>query len=85
MLCHSWSLTMDWCEYNLLNRKAAPVRHIEARSEQQPQEEWFRRDERYRPEHGDSMMTDEERTTTKIVMSETTLQTMTGEETIEGT
>ena len=29
MICHSQTHTMDRCEYNLLNRQVAPVRHIE--------------------------------------------------------
>ena len=45
--------TMDQCEYNLLNRQAAPVQHIEPRNEQQPKEERFWREEQYQPEHGD--------------------------------
>mgnify|MGYP007009112194 CR=1 FL=1 len=43
---------MDRCEYNLLNRHATPVRHIEPRNEQLG-EERFRRDDRYRLERGD--------------------------------
>ena len=53
MICHSRAHTTDRCEYNLLNRQAAPVRHIEPRHGQESEEERFERDNRYRPERGD--------------------------------
>ena len=53
MICHSCGHTTDRCEYNLLNRQAAPVRHIEPRHGQDSEEERLRRDNRYRPERGD--------------------------------
>ena len=49
MLCHSRAHTMDRCEYNLLNRQAAPVRQIDTRSDREEEEERWHRDERYRP------------------------------------
>ena len=53
MIFHSRAHTTDRCEYNLLNRQAAPVRHIEPRNGQDPEEERFRRDDRDRRERGD--------------------------------
>ena len=38
MICHSRAHTTDRCEYNLLNRQAAPVRHIEPRHGQESEE-----------------------------------------------
>ena len=52
MICNSRAHTTDRCEYNLLNRQAAPVRHIEPRN-QDPDEDRFRRDDRYQRERGD--------------------------------
>ena len=40
---------MDRYEYNLLNRQATPVRHIETWNDQEDKEESFRRDDHYRP------------------------------------
>ena len=53
MICHTRSHTTNRCEYNLLNRQAAPVRHIEPHNGQESEEERFRREDRYRPERGD--------------------------------
>ena len=53
MICHSRAHTTDRCEYNLLNRQAAPVRHIEPRNDKDPEEDRFRRDDRDQRERGD--------------------------------
>ena len=53
MICHSWGHTTDRCEYNLLNQQAAPMRHMEPRHGQEPVEERFRREDRYRQERED--------------------------------
>ena len=47
MICHSRGHTTDLCEYNLVNRQMAPVRHIDPRPGQEPEEERFRREGRY--------------------------------------
>ena len=53
MICHLRSHTMDRCEYNLLNRQATPVQYIEPPNGQEPDEERFRREDRYRLERSD--------------------------------
>ena len=52
MICHSRGHTTDRCKYNLLNRQAALVWHIEPRHGQEPKER-FRREDHYRPERRD--------------------------------
>ena len=53
MICNSRAHTTDRCEYNLLNRLAAPVRHIEPRNNQDPEEDRFQRDDRDQRERDD--------------------------------
>ena len=49
LLCHSINHTMERCDYNLLNRPAPLVQQIKPRSNQEEEEERWRREERYRP------------------------------------
>ena len=51
-ICNSRAHITSRCEYNLLTRQAAPVRHIEPRN-RDPDEDRPRRDDRYQRERGD--------------------------------
>ena len=46
-LCHSKAHTIEWCQYNILNRQVALVTQIEPHEERQPEEDRFRREDRF--------------------------------------